>query len=102
MKKLFAMLLAVLLMLAAVPAFAADWSNREVNSPYFVGIVPVKLYTDIFGSVQYKQDFGTAEAGDNIAFAVRVEVPEKAQSATLTIKATNAVLNSSMTRSDTE
>lgn len=97
MKKLFAMLLAVLLMLTAVPAFAADWSNREVNSPYSVGIVPVKLYTDIFGSVQYKQDFGTAEAGDNIAFAVRVEVPEKAQSATLTIKATNAVLNSSMT-----
>ena len=85
MKKLFALLLAVMLMLAAVPAFAADWSNQEVTSPYSVTVIPVKLTVNLFGQTSYTQDFSAAKAGDTINFAVCVEIPDKPQAATLKI-----------------
>lgn len=97
MKKLLATLLAVLLVLTAVPAFATTWDNPDVTSPYSVTVIPVKLDVNLFGQTSYTQDFGAAKAGDTVSFAVRVEIPDKPQAATLTIKANNAVLNSATT-----
>ena len=97
MKKLFAILLAVLLMLTAVPALAATWDNPDVTSPYSVTVIPVKLTVNLFGQTSYTQDFSSAKAGDTVNFAVRIEIPDKPQAATLTIKANNAVLNTATT-----
>lgn len=97
MKKLFAMLLAVLLMLTAVPALAATWDNPDVTSPYSVTVIPAKLTVNLFGQTSYTQDFSSAKAGDTVNFAVRIEIPDKPQAATLTIKANNAVLNTATT-----
>lgn len=96
MRKLFAMLLAVLLMLTAVPALAATWDNPDVTSPYSVTVIPVRQRT-VFGQTYTDQYFGAAAAGDNIMFAVRVEVPDKPRAATLTVKAQNAVLDCVLT-----
>lgn len=94
MKKILTILLAFALVLSAsVTAFAADWSNRDVVSPYSVAIIPVKITTNMFGQTSYTQDFSTASAGDSVSFVVRVEVPEKSQEATLTLKSSDLVLN---------
>ncbi len=63
MKKLLATLLAVLLVLTAVPAFATTWDNPDVTSPYSVTVIPVKLDVNLFGQTSYTQDFGAAKAG---------------------------------------
>ena len=97
MKKILSILLAALLLLCVSPAMALDWSNPDVVSPYSVGIIPIKVSTNIFGQATYSQEFGAAAAGDTINFAVRVQVPDNPSSAVLTIKASNAVINSATT-----
>lgn len=94
MKKILTIILAfTLVMSMSVTAFAADWSNRDVTSPYKVSIIPVKVKTNMFGQSGYAEDFSSAVAGDTVACVIRVDVPEKTQDATLTLKSTNVVLN---------
>lgn len=97
MKKIFAFIMVMVFLLTAVPVLAATWDNPDVTSPYSVTVIPVKLTVNLFGQTSYTQDFSSAKAGDTVNFAVRIEIPEKPQAATLTIKANNAVLNSATT-----
>lgn len=92
MKKLLLILVALLLF--CTTASAATWTQNDVVSPYSVQIIPVRVSTNFFGQQTYTPlDFCDAKTGDNISFAVQVNIPENAQAATLTVKPVNAVLN---------
>jgi hypothetical protein len=95
MKKLIIAILVLALLLASVPVAALNWSDTDVSGAYSVAVIPVKVVTDIAGNQTYQRYNGTAAAGDTIAFAVRLEVPEDVQPGTLTVKAKNAVINAS-------
>jgi len=99
MKKILTFCLVAALLLAALPVMAADWTNPQVTSPYALGIIPVKERTNIFGQKSYEQDFGTANAGDSIAFVVRLEVPDKPHPALFVLKGINCTINGVLTAS---
>lgn len=94
MRKILTLGLAALLLLAAVTVSAANWTNPQTTSPYALGIIPVKEKTNLFGQKTFEQDFGTANAGDSIAFVVRLEVPDKPHSALFVLKGAGCTINS--------
>lgn len=91
-KKALMLMMSAVLLLTGTAGLAASWADPEPVSPYGVAVIPLRERT-VFGQTYTEQYFGAAAAGDDIAMAIRIEVPENAQPATLRLEAENAVLN---------
>lgn len=96
MKKLIILVLCALLMVSSTAA-AVSWNQTDPVSPYRAEIVPLSVFTNLFGQETLQRySYGAVKNGEVIYFALRVTVPAKAVPASLCLSARGVSLNCSL------